>query len=193
MNSFIKPIVFALWTGLLGSAALAQTTDETDTQTPTDLSLGEVVGPQIGDRYVAQTSGDWNIRCLKTEDGNDPCQLQQQLIDQDGNLVAEITMNPLSGDGPVVAGANLITPLETMLTEQVTIQVDEGQAKRYPFAFCSTVGCISRIGLTADELASYKAGANARIVIVPFAAPDKPVVLVVSLTGFTAAFDTLAK
>ena len=34
----------------------------------------------------------WEQRCVRTEDGADPCQLYQLLKDADGNSVAEISM-----------------------------------------------------------------------------------------------------
>ena len=45
------------------------------------LSLGLAVPtPEIGQPYSAERVGDWNIRCVRTQDGNDPCELTQILI-----------------------------------------------------------------------------------------------------------------
>ncbi len=174
-----------------------ETTETTETEqaetTENGLSLGEPVqnGPEIGEQYIAETFGDWGLRCLKTEAETDPCQLWQLLRDNDGNAVAEIAINPLPAQGRAVAGANLIVPLETYLTEQVTIQVDQSKGRQYPFAFCTQIGCVARIGLTAEDIAAYKAGAGAVVRIVPFAAPDQNVILPLSLTGFTAGYNAL--
>ncbi|MEO0358081.1 MAG: invasion associated locus B family protein, partial [Pseudomonadota bacterium] len=170
----------------------AETADQTATEN--GLSLGEPVqdGPQIGQQYISETFGDWSLRCIKTEADQDPCQLWQLLLDGDGNSVAEISINALEGQGRAVAGANLIAPLETSLAEQVTIRVDEGQGRQYPFAFCTQIGCVSRIGLTVEDITSFKAGAGAIIRIIPYAAPDQTVDLPMSLTGFTAAFNALS-
>jgi invasion protein IalB len=73
-----------------------------------------------------------------------------------GSPVAEYNLNPIQSDGRVVAGANVITPLETLLTQQLTIQMDDENAKIYPFAFCVQMGCVARIGLTQDDLDSYR-------------------------------------
>ena len=48
------------------------------------------------------------------------------------------------------------------------------------------------MGFTPDELAQFKRGAKARIVIVPASAPDAEVVLEISLSGFTAGFDAIS-
>jgi len=159
-----------------------------------DLSLGETVNaePQVGDTYVADVQGDWEIRCVRTEDGQDPCQLYQLLQDENGNSVAEIGMFALPAGQQAAAGATIITPLETLLMQQITIAVDGGAAKRYPFTFCSQVGCFARVGFTADEVAAFKRGRQATMTIFPAAAPDQPVNLAISLSGFTAGYDAVA-
>ncbi len=199
----------------LSSTAIAQETATTETDTASsetetaseepaqteqttaggELSLGEEVneGPKVGQRYARAEFNDWLIQCVKTENGNDPCNMFQLLRDTEGNPVAEVVMQPLSGQGQAIAGANVVTPLETLLTAQLSIAVDAGKAKRYPFSFCTKQGCVSRIGLTANDLASYKRGNEAKVVMVPAGAPDKPVQLTMSLAGFTAAYDSLSK
>ena len=117
----------------------------------------------VGTPYVKESSGDWEVRCVRTQDGNDPCQLYQLLTDEAGASVAEITVFPLPEGGQAVAGATIITPLETLLTEQITLQIDGGGAKRYPFSFCTRTGCISRIGLLPEDLSAFRAGNAARI------------------------------
>lgn len=158
-----------------------------------EFSTGEVVEntPSMGDYYVKGSFGDWTLRCLKTEQTQDPCQLFQLMHTPDGSPVAEYNLNPVQSDGLVIAGANVITPLETLLTQQLTIQVDDENAKIYPFAFCVQMGCVARIGLTEEDLDSYRSGAQAIITMFPAAAPTKPERLTLSLTGFTAGHEAL--
>lgn len=66
-----------------------------------------------------------------------------------------------------------------------------GQNKRYPYTFCSVVGCFARVGFTASEVTAFKRGASATLTIVPAAAPDQSVALTVSLSGFTASYDSI--
>jgi invasion protein IalB len=157
------------------------------------LALGEPVPDvaDIGEPYLGAEFGDWDLRCVRTEDGNDPCQLYQLLQDQNGNAVAEISVFPLPEGQQAQAGVTIITPLETLLTEQLTLRVDAGQAKRYPFTFCAPVGCVSRIGLVPEEVQGFRRGARATVRIVPAAAPDQEVILTVSLAGFTAGFQAV--
>ena len=166
---------------------------------PGDLSMGQEVaaGPgllasaetaEIGQTYLAANFEVWEQRCIKTEDGSDPCQLYQLLKDANGGPVAEISIFDLPAGSQAAAGATVIAPLETLLTANMQISIDAGKAKIYPFTFCAPLGCVSRIGLTAEEVDQFRKGAGAKMTIVPAVAPDQKVELVISLKGFTAGF-----
>lgn len=180
-----------------GGAEAAQTPPGEETGQPRqggeELSLGEPAPADggVGQTYIAEEAGDWQVRCVRTESGADPCQLYQLLNDQNGNAVAEITIFPLEGDDRVAAGATIVTPLETLLTQQLRLSVDGGEERAYPFAWCSEVGCFSRVGFTGDELNAFRRGNAARVRIVPAAAPDQTVDLAVSLAGFTAGYEAV--
>lgn len=192
----------------LATPTLAQTTEGATTETETateetpdalELSMGEegtdIPAPgerKVGDVYVQSEHGDWELRCITAAEGTkDPCQLYQLLDDGNGNPVAEINIFPLGGEGQPAAGATVITPLETLLTQQLGLSVDGSAVRKYPFSWCSQIGCFSRIGFSADDVAAFKRGINATLTIVPVAAADQKVNLVVSLKGFTAGFDAV--
>jgi invasion protein IalB len=164
---------------------------------PDDLSLGEPAegeaaaepADQTGQPYLREEFGDWSLRCVRAAEGPDPCQLYQLLLDADGNAVAEISMFPLPEGGEAVAGATIVAPLETLLTEELTLSVDGTAARVYPFTFCTAAGCVARVGFTAEEVQQFRNGVAAEMSIVPAAAPDQRVTLAISLTGFTAGFE----
>ncbi|MCK0094378.1 invasion associated locus B family protein [Yoonia sp. F2084L] len=159
--------------------------------TPNDLALGEPLGPKVGEPYVREEFGDWALRCIKADEGSrDPCNLYQLLSNNDGVAVAEFNMFRLPEGQRAVAGATIVVPLETLLTQQLTISVDGANPRRYPFTFCNRAGCVARLGFTQEEVDEFKRGANASVRLVPAAAPTEEVVLTVSLTGFTAGFDS---
>jgi invasion protein IalB len=174
------------------AAAPADTT-EAAPAADNGLSMGAPVtdGPAIGETFTRETFGDWQLRCIKSEDGKDPCQLYQLLRDSTDNAVAEINLFLLPEGAQAFAGATVVTPLETLLTEQIRLTVDGGAARRYPFNFCAQVGCISRMGFTDDEITQFKRGAAAQFRIVPASAPNAEVLVNVSLKGFTAGFEAL--
>lgn len=197
-----KTSSLALILALAAGPLLAQTTETPAPEAPAEeatvadaatadgLSMGTELGggDQIGDTYTVANFEAWEQRCVRTEGGIDPCQLYMLLKDQDGNSVAEFTMFglPEGSPGPAVAGATFIAPLETLLTAGMTLQIDAAKPKAYPFTFCTQIGCVARLGFTAEEVDQMKKGAAATIVIVPFVAPDNKVELKVSLKGFTA-------
>lgn len=152
---------------------------------PVETGSGE---PRVGEPYAKAEFGDWLLRCLRTEEGNDPCNLYQLLLDDQGNAVAEISMFPMPPGNEAVAGATIVVPLETLLTEQLTLSVDGTSARRYPFTFCNRAGCVARVGFTAEEVEQFKRGNAAQLTLVPAAAPDQQVDLDISLSGFTAGF-----
>ncbi len=166
----------------------------TDTPAAANAPTGQpAADPNAPGSYYAKSEhGDWTIRCIRADQGKDPCEMYKLLTDADENPVAELTMVPLS-NGDVAAGATLVAPLETDLIDGLGFQVGTGEMRGYPFSFCAPVGCIARLGFTDQELAGMKAGSNATVQLLPFGGnPDSPVQLSMSLAGFTAAFDELA-
>ncbi|SFG21763.1 Invasion protein IalB, involved in pathogenesis [Palleronia marisminoris] len=144
-----------------------------------------------GSTYTAAEFGDWQQRCARAAEGTDPCQLYQLLQDGNGNSVAEISIFPLPAGQEAAAGATIVTPLETLLPAGITLTVDGGQPRRYPFEFCAAQGCIARVGFTNAEVAQFKQGANGNMVIRPAAAPDQQIELTISLSGFTAGYEAV--
>lgn len=188
---------------LIGTAAFAQDTTtaapvEGDAPTTNGLSMGKEEGAAapadgVGSTYVAGTFGGWEQRCVKTADGADPCQLYQLLKDGDGNSVAEISIFGLPAGQEAAAGATVIVPLETLLTADLSMTVDTGKVRKYPFSWCSNIGCIARVGFTQAEVDGFKKGNEAKLTIVPVVAPDQKVELTVSLAGFTAGYEAVNK
>lgn len=186
-------------TALLAAAALPVLAQEA--APAEDLSMGVEAGAapvmltaetaQVGQGYLAASHELWEQRCEKAADGKDPCQLFQLLKDAEGNPVAEFSIFPLPAGGKAVAGASVVVPLETLLTEALTIAIDTAPAKLYPFTFCTQVGCVARVGFTAEEVNQFKKGAKATVTLVPAVAPDTKVNLDISLKGFTAGYDAV--
>lgn len=174
-----------------GQVAMAQDTTVEGSDAG-EFDIGQEAGPAVGQPYVLDTFGAWDLRCIKAPEGQeDSCAVYQLLFNEQGNAVSEVNIFPLPEGGQAVTGARIIAPLETLLGELVTMAIDGQNPRSYPFAFCNRAGCIARAGFTQDILDSLKAGAEAQIRIVPAASPDTDVVLPMPLTGFTAAYDAL--
>ena len=200
----MKPIVqipllsLALAAALSAGMAVAQTSETPAAEAAPagndpidDLSMGEPVdaeGNRLGEEYILETSGDWSVVCVRTPLEHDPCALRQLLQDDAGNSVSTVEIVNLPPGRQAAAGATIMTPLETLLTQQVTLSIDGGAGKRYPFTFCTQSGCVSRVGFTEGEIDAFRRGNAARLSIVPAAAPDQRVEVTMSLSGFTAGF-----
>ncbi len=165
----------------LATPALAQ-----DTTPPAAAS--EPAETPIGETYVAETYGAWEMQCIRTEDGFDPCQLYQLLKTSDGTPLAEISMFALPAGQPAAAGATILTPLETLLSQMLSISFNGNEARRYPFTFCNSVGCVVRAGFTAEDIDSMKTGTSAVLSLVPMVAPDQTVDSVIGLEGFADGY-----
>lgn len=208
LTTLLAALILAGLTGPLGAQdtpAEAPATDTPVAETPaqpatdTQLDTGQIIAedgtsaePTVGQPYVRESFGDWQQRCLRAEEGPDPCQLYQLLANAEGNPIAEVSIVPLPPGGQAVAGVVIVVPLETQLTEQLRLGIDGAQARVYPFDFCNRAGCVARFGLVEEQLAQFKRGVEGRVTIVPAAQPDEQIVLTMSLTGFTAAFDASA-
>ncbi|SOB97974.1 invasion protein IalB [Rhodobacter sp. JA431] len=189
-----KSLALLIAMGLAAPMAWAQDTAAPEAPaaaTEATPPAAAVEGP--GSTYVKETFDDWQVQCLRTETGNDPCEMFQLLKDGDGNGTAAISIMALPEGEEAVAGATITTPLETLLTQGVKLKIDAQNPIQLPFNVCSQGGCFSNVFLKAQDIDLFKKGNKIAMTIIPAAAPDKPVELTISLKGFTAAFDGLPK
>lgn len=203
MTSLLSRLAFGLSLSVAGlalvPAAMAQTADGTAPGADVSMGVPEGAPPalpdqahaEVGKVYLAATFDSFEQRCVKTQDGADPCQLYQLLKDQGGNPTAEVSFFALPQGGQAVMGATILAPLETLLTANLRIAIDQAPARVYPYSYCNPAGCIAKVGFTADDVAAMKKGAAANLTIVPAAAPDKTVAVQISLKGFSAAYQAI--
>lgn len=190
----ISLVTTALWCG----AAFAQeTTQETEQQPQTsqtevgsNLDLGET-GPRVGEQYVKEEKGDWAILCINTDTDEDPCVMRQILTGEQGQPIAEITLEKLPEGVAAVAGATVVVPLETMLQAQLALSIDGAPGKRYDYHHCNPVGCVAQMGFTEGDVNAMKVGSKATLSLVSVLAPNQLLQLELSLSGFTAGFEGL--
>lgn len=137
---------------------------------------------------VRDTFGDWEVRCAPE---GDDCFMYQLARDSAQNPVAEVSILKLPEVAEAAAGVTVVTPLGTLLPPGLGLQVDGGQGRSYPYAWCSQVGCFARFGLDEPSLAGLKRGKRAKLSVASVGAPERPIILDISLAGFTAAYDSL--
>lgn len=198
-----KTLLSVLALAAMTGTAMAQTTDTQPDpeaaaqEAPAEdaapaLDTGAPDAPTAGQGYVREESGSWQIQCVKQDDpATEPCQLYQLLRGPEGNPVAEVIVEKLPEGGKVAAGATILVPHGTALAKDLRIAVDGSQGKVYRYAFCDKGACYARIGLLEADIAAFKKGNTAKVVIYPYERPDAAVELSLSLSGFTAGFDGL--
>lgn len=190
------PVVHAQETTAQTTEATTQTeTAPADPASSTDSEYkvaDENAAPEEGQGYLKEEHGQWQVRCIKAVEGEDEeCRLFNLLTDKDGNSIAQLDMQALPKGGKAVAGVDMATPLGTLLTAQLVMKIDAAKAKRYPYTWCDNLGCYARFGMTAAEIDSMKKGVKTVVTIASVAAPDEPLELELSLSGFTAAWTAI--
>lgn len=163
------------------------------TDAPADTATDETAQAgqdALGQPYVAEVAGDWQIECIRTTLEADPCRMVQILLDE-GNPAVRVEIVSLPAGGPAPAVATFYSPLETLLSEQLTLSVDGGRKSKHMFNYCSPQFCVSQVPFAPDAVSAFKRGNAAEAIIVPLRAPDQQVQLTISLTGFTAGYNKL--
>ncbi|MFY0595779.1 MAG: invasion associated locus B family protein [Cognatishimia sp.] len=170
------------------TVAFAQDTATDTTEAPSDLATGQPVAPEV----VSETFGDWTVNCQQLPEG-ERCQMQQLLLNSQETPAVEVNLFPVTGQSQVFAGGTIIAPLGTLLPAQLTISIDGALGKAYPFAFCLPDGCVSRVGLTKEDVTGLKKGAEAEVTLAHMSAPGQPINIKMSLSGFTKAFERMSQ
>lgn len=166
---------------------------ESGAETSAEFPVGTTPEIQLGQPYAKETFGDWEMLCIKTEEGPEPCEIGQLILDGNGNAVSDVRMFPLPPGSEAIAGATFITPLGVALQSGLLFAVDDKKPKQYPFQFCNNIGCVSRIGFTPLELQAMRKGETGIMSFRLVDNPQQPVNVGVSLKGFAAAFAALSK
>jgi invasion protein IalB len=163
-------------------------------QEASGLSLGKPLETlrEPGEIYLAGNKGDWNVRCVTGNTGEiDKCEIQQLLFLNENTPIADISIFKLPEGQVAVAAANVMVPLETLLTKKFRIAFTEGVAKEYPYSFCNQNGCLVRMGLLKEDIEAMQKGSSSELTITHISNPETLINLSLSLSGFTAAFDVI--
>ena len=163
-------------------------------QEASGLSLGKPLETirEPGEIYLAGNKGDWNVRCVTANPGEiDKCEIQQLLFLNQNSPIADISIFKLPEGERAVAAANVMVPLETLLTKKFRFAFSEGSVKEFPYSFCNQNGCLVRMGLLEEDIEAMKKGSSSELSITHISSPEASINLSLSLNGFTAAFDII--
>ena len=138
---------------------------------------------------LKEKHGAWEIRCIE---GTNTCAMSQVGKTKDGKRAILITIQRISGaktkDGKAIPAAMTTqTPLGILIPYGLRLKIDKEKVVPLPIARCIPVGCVSQAPMLNEAVGKMKKGANA--VFGYFL--DKEILVTVSLSGFTKAFDNL--
>ena len=163
-------------------------------QEASGLSLGKPLETirEPGEIYLAGNKGDWNVRCVTANPGEiDKCEIQQLLFLNENSPIADISIFKLPEGERAVAAANVMVPLETLLTKKFRFAFSEESVKEFPYSFCNQNGCLVRMGLLEEDIEAMKKGSSSELSITHISSPEASINFSLSLNGFTAAFDII--
>ncbi len=166
----------------------------TTAQEASELSLGKPLETlrKPGEIYLAGNKGDWNVRCVTGNPGDmDKCEIQQLIFLNEDTPIADISIFKLPEGEIAIAAANVMVPLETLLTKKFRFAFSKETVKEFPYSFCNQNGCLVRMGLLKEDIEALKKGKSAELAITHISSPDTSIDLGLSLNGFTAAFDII--
>ena len=165
---------------------------QTETTTEGDAAADAPAAAEAPKEKVVAVHGDWQVRC-RDEGEDQNCFMYQLALDSHTKPVAEVSIVPLAQKDGALAGFTIVTPLKSMLPNGLVVQIDANKPIKYPYLWCDQFGCFARFGASPELLNQYKRGAKARVTVFSVDRPDAPIILDVSLKGFTAAFADLSK
>jgi invasion protein IalB len=166
------------------------------------LALGLLITPfalcaQEGDKpkpttELKATHGAWDVICSTV---NGACAMEQKGQDGEGKdlLLARIArIEPRdTPQGTIDTVITVLVPLGVMLKPGLGVQIDSGEVTAGAYELCDRNGCVLQSPMPAAMVAAMKKGVSAKFVMV--APPNRKVVTSLSLSGFTAAFNSIQK
>jgi invasion protein IalB len=154
------------------------------------LSLGAAQAQQEPPpkQVLKATHGAWEVHCLE---GTETCAMQQVGNTADGKRALLVTVQRLAGvtaEGkPVPAALTVNTPLGVLIPYGVRVKVDDGNVAPVPLLRCLQDNCAARAPLADEAIQQLKKGSKATFGFFL----QEEVLVDVSLSGFTAAYDAL--
>lgn len=134
---------------------------------------------------------DWILRCGRSEQGPEVCEMQQEQTDDDGRPIMAVAVGTVPGTSDL--GLLVMLPLGILLPPGVTLQVDGGAETPLEVQLCDRRGCRIEKLVEPELLNRLKAGREATVF---FEALDpqgraRRLGVPISLLGFTAALNEL--
>ncbi len=179
--------------GLSAAFAFAAAAQDTGGTVAEQFPVGTEPEVQVGQTFLVENNGNWDLMCVKVAEGPQPCEIAQLVLDEQSKPIADIRLFPLPPGGQAIAGGTFVIPLGVVLPNGLNFAVDDAESRQYPFAFCNNIGCVARVGFTPLELEALRSGNEGKMTFRMINDPSKVVTLPLSLKGFSKSFAALQK
>ncbi len=140
---------------------------------------------------VAAKEPAWQERCndkVKRANGKPYCEMVSTLVVQEtGQRFLEFAIGYPEGS-PSARGV-VTLPLGVMLTEGVSLKVDDGPLMRFQVRYCNAGGCYAFLNLGDEVLGQFKKGNQAVFSLV--ASDQKRLSVAVPLSGFSKRLSSI--
>lgn len=129
----------------------------------------------------------WAKTCQQQNE-NKVCSVQFRVVANNNQVVTLVSLITVEGkvNRKVFQVAVPSIPPKS-LPPGIQIQVDNKQAAKVNYSFCRPQVCVAEVGLTDDIIKVFKAGGALQVASTSI--QGQPIIVPVTLKGFTAAFD----
>jgi invasion protein IalB len=134
---------------------------------------------------------NWILRCGRSQEGPEVCEMQQQTKDNQGRTVMAVAVGTVPGSSDL--GLLIILPLGISQPAGVSLAIDGGEETPHELDRCERQGCRVEMLIPPELLNRLKSGREAKV----FFEADDPqgerrrLGVPISLLGFTAALGEL--
>ena len=160
---WLGAVAFLVALGLGMPGVLAQQSQQAPEQAPTTQPpppAGAAEAPPELDMTEREFQ-DWILRCGRSEQGPEICEMQQEQTDDDGRPVMVVAVGTLPGTSNV--GLLVMLPLGILLPAGVALQVDGGAEVPLEVQRCERAGCRIEKLVEPELLNRLKAGREATV------------------------------
>jgi invasion protein IalB len=166
----------------LAVAAAAAVTTAT-AQTP----AGQAPAAQTASPMPSDGGTGWRVECANDGKALD-CQTVNKVSQREsGQIVAAVAVRiPPDTKKPVLM---VQLPLGIQVTEQVSVQVDDGKGERYPIQTCAQNGCFVAVPVADAVIGALRGGKNLKVAFQSLT--KQTVTVTMPLGGFALAYDKI--
>ncbi len=131
---------------------------------------------------------DWTVVCEELPKLKQTvCNIFQNVTNEDGKVVMQVVVG--YPPNSTSAQALVTLPLGVLLPPGLEFNGGDAEAVRVPYGVCVQNGCIAIIKMSDEIIKGMKSGSKGSIKFA--AAKQKIIEIPISLSGFTAAFNSL--